>query len=64
MPLNDAQQKLQKKVWFRENNSAKSNFLPLCLETYLARKFLFLSSFLKIYPWTFEKNSIFNKPWA
>ena len=47
MSLNDAQRKLQKKVWFRAKNSAKNNFLPLCLETSFAWKFLFLCSFLK-----------------
>ena len=64
MSLNDAQRKLQKKVWFRAKNSAKNNFLPLCLETPFAWKFLFLCSFLKNYPWIFEKNSIFNTLWA
>ena len=47
MSLNDAQRKLQIKVWFRAMNGAKNNFLPLCLETSLAWKFLFLCSFLK-----------------
>ena len=64
MSLNDAQRKLQKKVWFRAKDSAKNNFLPPCLETSLAWKFLFLCSFFKNCPWTFEKNSIFNKLWA
>ena len=41
----------------------KNNFLPLRLETYLAWTFLFLYSFLNNYPWTFEKNSFFNKLW-
>ena len=61
MCLNDAQRKLQKKVWFRAKNSAKNNFLPLCLETSLAWKFLFLCSFLKTYPWTFEKKFDFQQ---
>ena len=47
-------------------NSVKNNFLPLCspnlcLEIRLAWKFLFVCSFLKTYPWTFEKKSFFNK---
>ena len=29
MSLNDAQQKLHKRVWSRAKNSAKNNFLPL-----------------------------------
>ena len=44
-----------KKFWIRVANSAKNNFLPFCLETCLAWKFLFLCSFLNNYPWTFEK---------
>ena len=64
MFLNDAQRELQKNAWFRAQNSVKNNFLPLCLETSLAWKFLFLCSSLKNYPWTFEKNSFFNKLWA
>ena len=64
MFLNDAQQELQQKVWFRVENSAKDNFLPLWMETCLAWKFLFLPSFLNNYPWTFEKSSFFNKLWA
>ena len=47
----------------RAQNSAKNNFLPLRLKTYLAWTFLFLYSFLNNYPWTFEKNSFFNKLW-
>ena len=47
----------------RAQNSAKNNFLPLRWETYLAWTFLFLYSFLNNYPWTFEKNSFFNKQW-
>ena len=31
MSFNDAQWKLQKKVWFRAKNSAKNNFLPLSI---------------------------------
>ena len=54
--------KKKKKVWAQ--NSAKNNFLPLCLETSLVWKFIFLCSFLKNYPLTFEKNSFFNKLWA
>ena len=48
MSLNDAQRKLQKKVWFRAKNSAKNNFLPLCSETSLAWKFFFSVPFSKI----------------
>ena len=44
-----------KNVWVRAQNSAKNNFLPLWLETYLAWIFLFLRSFLNNYPWTSEK---------
>ena len=44
-----------KNFWFRVQNRAKTNFLPLCLQTYLAWIFLFLNSFLNNYPWTFEK---------
>ena len=55
MFLDDAQQKLQKKVRFRAKNSAENNFLALYLETSLAWKILFLCSSLKNYPWTFEK---------
>ena len=54
----------KKNAWFRAQNSVKNNFLPLCWETSLAWKFLFLCSSLKNYPWTFEKNSFFNKLWA
>ena len=54
----------KKNVWFRAQNSAKNNFLPLWLETYLAWTFHFLCSFLNNYPWTFEKNSFFNKLWV
>ena len=64
MFLNDAQRKLQKKVELERRTVQKKNFLPLCLETSLAWKFLFLCSFFKNYPWTFENNSIFNKLWA
>ena len=41
----------------------KNNFLLLCLKTCSAWKFLFLCSFLNNYryPWTFERNSFFNK---
>ena len=53
-----------KKVWVRAQNSAKNNFLPLRLETYLAWTFLFPCSFLNNYPWTSEKNSFFNKLWV
>ena len=44
-----------KNVWVRAQNSAKNNFLPLRLETYLAWTFLFLRSFLNNYPWISEK---------
>ena len=53
-----------KNVWVRAQNSAKNNFLPLRLETYLAWTFLFLCSFLNNYPWTSEKISFFNKLWV
>ena len=53
-----------KKVWVKAQNSAKNNFLPLRLETYLAWTFLFPCSFLNNYPWTSEKNSFFNKLWV
>ena len=53
--LNDAQWELQKNVWFRAQNSAKNNFLPIWLDTYLAWAFLFLCSFLNNYPWTLKK---------
>ena len=62
MFLNDAKREsncMQKNVWFRVENSAKNNFLPLCLETCLEWKFLFPWSFLNIYPWTFEKIRFF-----
>ena len=49
MILNDAKRELQKNVWFRVENSAKNNFLPLCLKTCSAWKFLFLCSFLNNY---------------
>ena len=61
MILNDTKLELLKNVWFRMENSAKNNFLPLYLKTCSAWKFLFLCSFLNNYPWTFEKNSFFNK---
>ena len=61
MFLNNAKRKLQKNVWFRVENSEKSNFFHLCLETCLEWKFLFLYSFLNNYRWTFETNSIFSK---
>ena len=64
MFLNDAERELQKKFWFRAQNSVKNDFLLLRLETSLAWKFLFLCSFLKNHPWMFEKNSFFNKLWA
>ena len=52
-----------KNVWVRAQNSAKNNFLPLRLETYLGWTFLFLCSFLNNYPWTLilEKNSFFQQ---
>ena len=53
-----------KNVWVRAQNSAKNNFLPLWLETFLAWTFLFLCSFLNNYPWTSEKNSFFNILWV
>ena len=53
-----------KNVWVRAQNSAKINFLPPRLKTYLAWTFLFLRSFLNNYPWTFEKNSFFKKLWV
>ena len=46
MFLNNAYRELQMNVWFRVQNLAKNSFLPLCLETCLAWKFLFLCSFL------------------
>ena len=49
-----------KNVWFR----AHDRTVPLWLECYLAWTFLFLCSFLNNYPWTFEKNSVFNKLWV
>ena len=48
-------------VWVRAQNSAKNNFLPLRLETYLSRTFLFLCSFLNNYPWTLEKKFVFQQ---
>ena len=53
-----------KNVGFKAQSSAKNNFLPQWLETYLAWTFLFLCSFLNNYPWTFGKNSFFNKLWV
>ena len=53
-----------KNVWLRVQNSAKNNFLPLRLETYLVWTFLFLRSFLNNYPMNIRKNSFFNKLWV
>ena len=41
MILNDAKRELQKNVWFRVENSAKNNFLPLCLKPVQPENFSF-----------------------
>ena len=50
-----------KNVWFRAQNSAKNNLLPLSSETSLAWKFLFLRSFFKNYLWIFENIFVFQQ---
>ena len=43
-------------------NRVKINFLPLCLETSLAWKFLFLCSSLKNLPMIIRKKFVFQQP--